>query len=125
MKRLFLVVLLLCAGICGVYSQALQQRNNGVVTSLDQDLFTGRSFRSPVYLDTTAANTMISGGGALDSCGSLIFTRDWNGYWYRACNPKHWVQIFPGGTPETDTLAWKTTLNTFPSSNSSLSSLRV
>ena len=57
----------------------------------------------PVYNDTTEANANIG----IDSCGAIFFGREYNGLWYRACSPKRWLQVFPGGGASSDTIAWR------------------
>ncbi len=110
MKKLLLLILI-CVCACTSYSQSVQQRSAPAITVQDARWMGQYNLFAPRFADTTAANIQ----KGVDSCGALIFTYDWNGYWYRACNPKHWVQIFPGGTPSTDTLAWKTSGNSWGS----------
>jgi len=58
-----------------------------------------KNFFVPRYNDTTEANL----NKGIDSCGALIFSRDVNAFYYRACNPKKWTAI-AGGSGSTPTL---------------------
>lgn len=75
-------------------AQPVTQRGTTSVTVQDARLFAQYNFRPPVFPDTTSANTQIG----LDSCGALIYSRDINAYYYRACSPKRWVRVSPGGS---------------------------
>ena len=87
------------------FSQPIVQRASPSNTVADWNLYTLRSFRPPVFVDTAAANASLP---QLDSCGRLIFTYDYNGFWYRQCSPKKWVQLFSNSpSPSSDTLVWK------------------
>ena len=84
-------------------SQPVTNRSSNVITVKDERWMAGKNMFAPVYTDTTSANLEVG----IDSCGALIFTKDYNGFWYRACSPKRWIQIFPGGSSTSDTLAWR------------------
>ena len=84
-------------------SQPVTNRSSNVITVKDERWMAGKNMFAPVYADTTSANLEVG----IDSCGALIFTKDYNGFWYRACSPKRWIQIFPGGGSTSDTLAWR------------------
>lgn len=94
MKKLILSISLILTFFIG-FGQPIVQRSTGTNTLVDPNLFTSKSFRLPVFLDTTAANAITS----LDSAGKLIFTYTGNSVWVRESNPKKWVQI--GGTVQT------------------------
>jgi len=67
------------------------------------------NFFVPRYADTVFANL----NKGIDTCGALIFTYDYNGFWYRQCSPKKWVQLFGNSpSPSSDTLVWKLSGNT-------------
>ena len=84
-------------------SQPVTNRSSNVITVKDERWMAGKNMFAPVYADTTSANLEVG----IDSCGALIFTKDYNGFWYRACSPKRWIQILPGGSSTSDTLAWR------------------
>lgn len=92
-KKIGLLVLFVFMYVLGK-SQAISQRGTSAVTVQDARLFTQYNFRPPVFPDTTSANAQIG----LDSCGALIFSRDINAYYYRACSPKRWVAVSGGGS---------------------------
>ena len=71
-----------------------------MITVLDYNLFAGNSFRLPVYQDTIQANAAYT----LDSCGKMIYTYKGNLIWFRACNPKRWLQVGTGSVSAIDSL---------------------
>lgn len=75
-------------------AQPVTQRGTASVTVQDARLFAELNFRPPAFPDTIRANQQIG----LDSCGALIYSRDINAYYYRACSPKRWVRVSPGGS---------------------------
>ena len=87
-KKIVLVLCVLFVYVSGI-AQPVTARSSSVVTVMDSRFFAQYNFRPPVFPDTTAANVQ----KGLDSCGALIFTYDYNGYWYRACSPKRWVKV--------------------------------
>ena len=93
MKRIIVLFVLLLGSIISI-AQPVTQRGTTSVTVQDARLFAQYNFRPPVFPDTTSANTQIG----LDSCGALIYSRDINAYYYRACSPKRWVRVSPGGS---------------------------
>jgi hypothetical protein len=99
MKKIILSISLILTFFIGV-SQSIVQRSTGANTVLDPNLFSSRSFRPPVFSDTSSANLAIS----LDSCGKIIFTYDKMSLWVRSCSPyKHWVQVGNVGSVVVDT----------------------
>lgn len=92
--RYFLIAVLLLFSFCS-FSQSIVYRSNNTVTVLDYNLFSGNSFRLPVYNDTVQANSAYT----LDSCGKMIFTRNGNKLYYRACGPKRWLEIVSPSIP--------------------------
>jgi len=86
MKRILLFILIFyCAA---VHAQNQVPRGGGSQTLVDSNLFTGKSFRVPIFPDTTNANTYKT----LDSAGKIIFTRDINWFWGRQTSPsRKWV----------------------------------
>jgi lysophospholipase L1-like esterase len=92
MKKVLLIILISFLGR-DLIGQAITKRAGASVTVNDENLFVGKSFRVPVYTDTTAANLAVT----LDSAGKLIFTYDINGLWLRESNPKKWVEVGSGG----------------------------
>lgn len=93
MNRIILLVLFVFSYCVGT-SQSISQRSQPVITVQDGRLFAQYNFRPPVFADTIQANLQIG----LDSCGALIFSRDINSYYLRACSPKRWVAVSSGGT---------------------------
>tara|TARA_R110000868_G_scaffold154729_1_gene380864 strand:- start:13658 stop:17761 length:4104 start_codon:yes stop_codon:yes gene_type:complete len=93
MKKIIVLFALLLGSIISI-AQPVTQRGTTSVTVQDARLFAQYNFRPPVFPDTTSANTQIG----LDSCGALIFSRDINAYYYRACSPKRWVRVASGGS---------------------------
>lgn len=87
-KILFLIPVLF--SILSASGQSIVQRSTGANTVVDPNLFSSKSFRPPVYADTSAAN---AAGTGLDSCGKLIFTYQEMAFWGRACSPKRWVRV--------------------------------
>ena len=104
MKRLVILLLVIICGING-YCQPPIQRSTSAVTVVDSRNFSQLNYRPPVYDDTTQANLAVNIG--LDSVGCLIYTRDYNGYWFRAASPKRWLQVIPGGSSTSDSIYWK------------------
>jgi len=98
MKKILLIILISFLGR-DLIGQAVTKRAGASITASDENLFIGKSFRPPVYEDTTAANAAIT----LDSCGKIIFTYDGNKLWKRSCNPKVWVEIGGSGGGSTNT----------------------
>jgi len=92
MKRILLIILISFLGRDSI-GQPITKRGGASVTVNDENLFVGKSFRVPVFTDTTAANAAVT----LDSSGKLIFTYDINGLWLRESNPKKWVEVGSGG----------------------------
>jgi len=92
MKRILLIILISFLGR-DLIGQPITKRGGASVTVNDENLFVGKSFRVPVFTDTTAANLAVT----LDSAGKLIFTYDINGLWLRESNPKKWVEVGSGG----------------------------
>ena len=86
--RYLVIILLFFFSFEGI-AQPISYRSNNQITVFDYNLFTGSSFRVPVYKDTIAANAAYT----LDSCGKIIFTYTGNLLWYRACSPKRWLQV--------------------------------
>ena len=98
--RYLVIILLFFFSFEGI-AQPISYRSNNQITVFDYNLFTGSSFRVPVYKDTIAANAAYT----LDSCGKIIFTYTGNILWYRACNPKRWLQVGSGSiTRAVDTI---------------------
>ena len=97
MKKIILVVGMVLMYVMGT-SQAISQRGTSAVTVQDARLFAQYNFRPPVFQDTVAANLNLG----LDSCGTLIFARSINGYYYRACSPKRWVKVSAQGSVGVD-----------------------
>jgi hypothetical protein len=93
MKKIIVLLGILFMYLMG-NSQAITQRGTSAVTVQDARLFAQYNFRPPSFADTVSANLQIG----LDSCGALIYSRDINAYYYRACSPKRWVSISSGGT---------------------------
>lgn len=108
MNKIILLVLFVFS-YCVGSSQAITQRGTTAVTVQDARLFAQYNFRPPVFSDTTQANLQIG----LDSCGALIFSRDINSYYLRACSPKRWVAVSSGGGSGN---AWNIGGNASPSS---------
>jgi len=96
-KLVFFVLAIILTKIS--LSQSISYRSNGVVTVSDMRLQAEKNFFVPRYNDTTEANL----NKGIDSCGALIFSRDVNAFYYRACNPKKWTAI-AGGSGSTPTL---------------------
>lgn len=96
-KLVFFVLAIILTKIS--LSQSISYRSNGVVTVSDMRLQAEKNFFVPRYNDTTEANL----NKGIDSCGALIFSRDVNSFYYRACNPKRWALIAAatGGNPWT------------------------
>ena len=92
MKKI-IVLLSLLLGSVALIAQPVSQRGTTAVTVQDARLFAQYNFRPPAFPDTLQANLQIG----LDSCGALIYSRDINAYYYRACNPKRWVRVASGG----------------------------
>ncbi len=88
MKKILLSVLLIVS-IGNLFAQPVVNRAGNANTVNDGNLFTSRSFRPPVFADTTAANAIPT----LDSAGKLIYTFDVNGLWMRQNAPKKWVRV--------------------------------
>lgn len=88
MKKILLSISFVVCFFAG-FSQSIVQRSTGANTLVDPNLFTSKSFRPPVFADTTAANAITS----LDSCGKVIFTYSGMTLWVRACSPKRWIQV--------------------------------
>lgn len=88
MKKLLLSISFIVCFFAG-FSQSIVNRSTGANTLNDPNLFTSKSFRPPVFADTTAANAVVS----LDSCGKVIFTYDVMALWTRACSPKRWERV--------------------------------
>lgn len=88
MKKIILICLALISGVIA-FSQApiIPRSTTGTNTILDSSLFIGKSFRVPVFSDTTAANNHPH---ILDSAGKIIFTTSDNSFWGRKDNPKRW-----------------------------------
>lgn len=99
----YLLTILFSLTLLNSYSQPLIQRTGPANTVGDYNLFALRSFRVPVFLDTTAANLVTS----LDSCGKQIYTYTGNKVWVRGCSPKRWIEITTGGGT---TPTWQQTL---------------
>jgi len=102
MKKI-LILILSCFSYFIGSSQSVIQRSTATNTVQDARWMGQFNMFVPRYNDTTAANLQ----KGIDSCGAMIFTYDYNGYWFRACNPKRWLQIIPSGNPTKDTLYWK------------------
>jgi len=92
MKKVLLIILISFLGR-DLIGQPITKRGGASVTVNDENLFVGKSFRVPVFTDTTAANLAVT----LDSAGKLIFTYDINGLWLRESNPKKWARVGSGG----------------------------
>ena len=93
MKKIIVLFALLLGSIISI-AQPVTQRGTSAVTVQDSRLFAEFNFRPPAFPDTIRANQQIG----LDSCGALIFSRDINAYYYRACSPKRWVRVASGGS---------------------------
>jgi len=93
MKKIIVLFALLLGSIISI-AQPVTQRGTSAVTVQDSRLFAELNFRPPAFPDTVRANQQIG----LDSCGALIFSRDINAYYYRACSPKRWVRVASGGS---------------------------
>jgi len=93
MKRIIVLFVLLLGSIISI-AQPVTQRGTASVTVQDARLFAELNFRPPAFPDTVRANQQIG----LDSCGALIYSRDINAYYYRACSPKRWVRVASGGS---------------------------
>jgi hypothetical protein len=93
MKKIIVLFALLLGSIISI-AQPVTQRGTSAVTVQDSRLFAEFNFRPPAFPDTVRANQQIG----LDSCGALIFSRDINAYYYRACSPKRWVRVASGGS---------------------------
>ena len=92
MKKIIVLFVLLLGSIISI-AQPVTQRGTTSVTVQDARLFAEFNFRPPAFPDTIRANQQIG----LDSCGALIYSRDINAYYYRACSPKRWVRVASGG----------------------------
>jgi len=103
MRVIYLICVFILLSMTG-FSQAVIQRAGPANTVADYNLFTLRSFRPPVFSDTSAANASTP---SLDSAGKMIYTYDYNGYWFRSNNPRKWVRIVPSGNTTGDTLYWR------------------
>ncbi len=101
--KIILIFILSCFSYFIGSSQPVIQRSTATNTVRDARWMGQFNMFVPRYNDTTAANLQ----KGIDSCGAMIFTYDYNGYWFRACNPKRWLQIIPSGNPTKDTLYWK------------------
>lgn len=106
MKKIILLVALVFSYVMGT-SQAITQRGTTAVTVQDARLFAQYNFKPPTFTDTVQANIQVG----LDSCGALIYSRDINSYYYRACSPKRWVRLSQTITPTGDS-AWQIFGNT-------------
>ena len=106
MKKIIVLVALVFSYAMGT-SQAITQRGTTAVTVQDARLFAQYNFRPPAFTDTVQANLQIG----IDSCGALIYSRDINSYYYRACSPKRWVRLSQTITPTGDS-AWQIFGNT-------------
>jgi len=100
MKKIAILILICCLGK-DLIGQPPIKRAGNANTVEDYNLFILKSFRPPVFADTTAANLSIT----LDSCGKIIFTYDGNKLWKRQCNPKIWVEIGSGGSGGSDSIS--------------------
>lgn len=69
-------------------AQSLIERSSGSTTPLDSNLFVGKSFRVPVFRDTTDANTYRT----LDSSGKIVYSFTDNSLFLRTSSHK-WVNI--------------------------------
>lgn len=107
MKKILLFAGMLIMYVVGI-AQPISQRSTSPVTVQDARLFAQFNFRPPAFRDTIEANQNIG----LDSCGALIFSRDINAYYYRACSPKRWVAVTGGQVAN----AWLLGGNTSPTS---------
>jgi hypothetical protein len=107
MKKVLLFILVMVVCVVGI-AQPISQRSTSPVTVQDARLFAQFNFRPPAFRDTIEANQNIG----LDSCGALIFSRDINAYYYRACSPKRWVAVTGGQVAN----AWLLGGNTSPTS---------
>ena len=105
MKKVLLFILVMVVCVAGI-AQPISQRSTSPVTVQDARLFAQFNFRPPAFRDTIEANQNIG----LDSCGALIFSRDINAYYYRACSPKRWVAVTGGQVAN----AWLLGGNTAP-----------
>ena len=92
MKKIIVLIGFVFMYVVGI-AQPITQRGTSSVTVQDARLFAQFNFRPPVFPDTVTANQNIG----IDSCGALIFSRDINAYYYRACSPKRWVRFSSGG----------------------------
>jgi len=106
MKKIAILILICCLGK-DLIGQPPIKRAGNANTVEDYNLFTIRSFRPPVYIDTATANMAVT----LDSCGKIIFTYDGNKLWKRQCNPKVWVEIAGGGGGGVDSPYVKNQIN--------------
>jgi hypothetical protein len=90
MKRIIAVIILCLLAYAG-FSQPVQNRSGSMVTVQDSRWMAALNATMPRYADTAAALSGTNEG--LDSAGSIIYTHDVGGLWYRLFYPKKWVQI--------------------------------
>jgi hypothetical protein len=86
-KVLLFVFLLVCSYTFG---QPIVNRAGAANTVADANLFALRSFRPPVYADTTAANNAYP---TLDSAGKVFYSFNDKAIWFRQHSPKKWVKL--------------------------------
>ena len=105
-KILSLLFILICSY---AFAQPVVNRAGAANTVSDARLQSQYNLFVPRYQDTVSANLQ----RGIDSCGALIYTYDYNGYWYRQCSPKKWVQMIGlSPSPTRDTLVWSLGGNT-------------
>lgn len=90
MKKIFLSLLFLFS-LAISFAQQRIVRSSDVNTVYDTRLGAIKNFFPPTYADTAEANLSFNIG--LDSIGALIFNASTNSYWYRADNPKRWLEV--------------------------------
>ena len=93
MKKILLLLLILFS--INALAQPKITRSSAANTVMDVRGGHILNMLVPVYDDTTQANIVYNIG--IDSCYAMIATRNTNSYWYRACNPKRWVQMLNPG----------------------------
>ena len=106
MKKIAILILICCLGK-DLIGQPPIKRSGDNSTVVDANMFASRSFRPPVFADTSQAALVPT----LDSCGKIIFTYDVNGLWVRECNPKKWARVTGGGGGGVDSPYVKNQIN--------------
>ena len=86
-KILSLLFILICSY---TFAQPVVNRAGAANTVADANLFALRSFRPPVYADTTAANNAYP---TLDSAGKVFYSFNDKAIWFRQHSPKKWVKL--------------------------------